>query len=396
MVQVLTVQCKLGVTHKQAEKLDAVLSNFAKCCEFVNNETPKKLTNQIAVQSLIYLEAREYSGLSSQLTILAIRRVCSNRKTAKQKNRPVQKFSPTSANYDARTFTFREDKWMVSLTMMKGREKFPLLIGNYQKHLLSGQTPASAALVKRQNGDYYLQIQIKSSPPKVEPKNKCLGVDLGRRDIAVTSDGESFSGQKITEVRDRFHRTRKNLQEKASRGTRSSRRRCRQILKRLSGRERRFQHWLNHTISYRLVSKAKNNSQFISLEDLAGIRERTNSQPRNKTERRRSNSWAFYQLRQFLEYKCIKKGVGLVLVNPAYTSQTCHNCLHIHPVPGKSYRNNKKFTCGHCGWTGDADWNGAKNIELLGRSVNTPGGSSYLRCYLSYDNSGLLKARVSA
>lgn len=117
-----------------------------------------------------------------------------------------------------------------------------------------------------------------------------------------------------------------------------------------------------------------------------------------------ANNWSFYQLRQFLEYKCIKEGVDLVLVNPRYTSQTCHKCLHIHPVAGKSYRNGKKFSCGNCGWTGDADFNGSKNIELLGVSVNHPGGkrgaqvspTSYLRCDLSYDSSGLLKAHRSA
>jgi IS605 OrfB family transposase len=145
-----------------------------------------------------------------------------------------------------------------------------------------------------------------------------------------------------------------------------------------------------------LVQYAKANNQFISLEDLTGIRERTNKKPRSKTERRKSNSWAFYQLRQFLGYKSIKEGVGLVFVNPAYTSQTCHQCLHIHPIKGKSYRNGKNFSCGNCGWRGDADLNGAKNIEQLGRSVNTPGGSSYLRCDLSYDSSGLLKAANSA
>ena len=67
----------------------------------------------------------------------------------------------------------------------------------------------------------------------------------------------------------------------------------------------------------------------IAIEDLTGIRERTNQKPRNKTERRRSNSWSFYQLRQFLEYKGIKDGVLVIPVNPAYTSQTCHKCLNI-------------------------------------------------------------------
>jgi putative transposase len=95
----------------------------------------------------------------------------------------------------------------------------------------------------------------------------------------------------------------------------------------------------------------------IALEDLTGIRERVNPQPGSKPERRRSNSWAFYQLRSFISYKALKAGIKVVLVNPRYTSQTCHRCLHIHPDPEQSYRNGKKFKCGHCGWEGDADFN---------------------------------------
>ncbi|MFP4008194.1 MAG: hypothetical protein ACLFV6_09360 [Spirulinaceae cyanobacterium] len=124
MPQILTVSCKLEALSQQAEKLDAVLFAFAKCCEFVNAQTPEKLTNQIAVQSLIYKEAKAHSGLSAQMIIHAIRRVGANHKTAKQKGRPVKGFTPTSATYDSRTFTFRESDWMVSLTMLKGREKF--------------------------------------------------------------------------------------------------------------------------------------------------------------------------------------------------------------------------------------------------------------------------------
>lgn len=381
MPQVLTVSCKLEVTPSQVEKLDAVLRAFASCCEYVNNSTDPKLTNQISVQSLIYKEARDYSGLSAQMTIHAIRRVCANRKTAKQKDRPVQGFAPTSATYDARTFTFREKDWTVSLTMIKGREKFPMHIGNYQRYLLTGRNPKSAVLVQRKDGTYYLQIQLESEPPSPEETDKVLGIDLGRTDIAVTSDGDRFSGRQITQVRDRYSRVRASLQQKASKGTRSSRRRCRQLLQRLSGRERRFQAQVNHTLSYRLIQNALITSQSIALEDLTGIRERTNQQPRPHTERRRSNSWAFFQLRQFLTYKAVKFGVKLVFVDPRYTSQTCHKCLHIHPVRGESYRSGKKFRCGHCGWVGDADENGAKNISALGRLLDQPGGSG-LACSL--------------
>jgi IS605 OrfB family transposase len=385
MPQVLTVSCKLEVSPHQVEKLDAVLHAFARCCEYVNQNTAEKLTNQIAVQSLIYQEAREYSGLSAQMTIHAIRRVCANRKTAKQqsaalscqrkRDRAVKGFAPTSATYDSRTFTFTQKGWTVSLTMLKGREKFPLHIGNYQHHLLTGRNPKSAVLVKRKDGTYYLQIQLESEPPQPEKTGKVLGIDLGRTDIVVTSEGEKFSGQQITQVRDKYARVRASLQQKASKGTRSTRRRARQILQRLSGCERRFQTQVNHTVSYRLIQQALATNQSIALEDLTGIRERTNQQPRSKIERRRSNSWAFYQLRQFLTYKAVKFGVNLVFVAPRYTSQTCHKCLHIHPIRGESYRSGKKFRCGHCGWCGDADENGANNIAAIGHFLGVPGGS---------------------
>ena len=211
----------------------------------------------------------------------------------------------------------------------------------------------------------------------------------------VTSEGEKTSGKEITQVRDKYTRVTASVEKKASNGTRSSRRRCRQLLKRLGGREQKFQTLVNHTISYRHVQYAKATGQAIALEDLTGIRERTNELPRSKTERRRSNSWAFYQLRQFITYKAVKFGVNPILVDPRYTSQTCDRCWHIHPNRGESYRNGKSFRCGHCGWHGDADLNGAKNIAAIGHLLAVPGGSG-LACSLSDRVLGLLKSPRSA
>jgi putative transposase len=377
MKQVLTVSCKLEVSPEQSIKIDGTLQAFAAACEYVNQTVAPTLTNELAMQSLVYHEVRARFGLSAQLAIHAIRRVSGNRKTSKKDGKPVNSFAPTSATYDARTFSFREKDWTVSLTTIDGRERFVLAIGNYQLGLLKGQKPKTATLCKRKDGSYYLNIQLESEPPEPEKTTKVLGCDLGRTDIVVTSEGDKFSGKEITKVRNHYANLRANIQEKASRGTRSSRRRCRELLKRLSGKERRFQELVNHTISHRLVTKAKANNQAIALEDLTGIRERTNQMPRSKKERRLSNSWAFYQLRQFLTYKAIKHGVRLLIIDPRYTSQTCHKCSHINPVRGESYRSGKSFACGHCGWRGDADLNGSKNIATLGVLVNVPEGSGW-------------------
>src|SRR5205814_141921 len=79
----------------------------------------------------------------------------------------------------------------------------------------------------------------------------------------------------------------------------------------------------------RLVEDAQARGLGLALEDLSGIRQRTNSQPRTRKERGRANSWAFAQLRLFIAYKARAAGVPLVIVPAAYTSQTCHVCLHL-------------------------------------------------------------------
>ena len=398
MKQVTTVACKLQVTKNISSEIDELLVVFAAACEWVNANTPKDLTNKTKMQKLVYNQVREQFGLSSNLAIQALRRVCSNRKTARQKNRNIRKFSPTSATYDARIFSFRESDWSISIKLLKSRAKIPLHIGNYQRGILKGQDPKSATLVKRRNGDYYIHINLEHDVPEPYEAKEVLGLDLGRVDICHTSEGDKWDGKNLKAKRNHYAWLRLILQKKASLGTRSSRRRCRQLLQRLSGKEKRFRAALNHVISRRLVDQAATNGQAIAIEDLTGIRERTNQEPRSKTERRHSNNWSFYMLRQFLTYKCVLKSVPLILVNPAYTSVSCHKCLHIGNRNGKSFRCVNPECLNKC----DSDRNGAENIAALGRSINTPRGSGlacklssgvreYIQLNLFNDNLGLLK-----
>ncbi|MEI1374206.1 transposase [Nostoc sp. UHCC 0926] len=386
MEQVLTLVCKLKPTSDQVVKIEATLKAFADACNYANQQVKAQITSKTTIQNMVYQDLRSKFLLSANLAVRACARVGANRKTAKQQGKPVKSFKPTSADYDARIFAFREKDWTASLNLLSIREHIKMDIGNYQLGKLKGKKPTSAQLCKHRDGSYYIHIQIKEEVPSPLKPTNVIGVDFGRKDIAVTSNGDKWDGKQINEVRDRYTKTRASLQQKATKGTRSTRRRARQILQRLSGRERRFQQWLNHQISVAIIRQAKSCKAIVAIENLTGIRERINKQPRNKVERRRSNSWSFYQLRSFLEYKGIKEGVEVIAVPPAYTSQTCHQCLHI------GLRSDKRFKCGNCGWHGDADLNGAKMISLLGESVSFPGGSGYLCCNLSTDSSGLLQS----
>jgi putative transposase len=378
--QILTIACQLNPTAEQIVKLDQVLQGFAEACRYINSTICPSITNKNRIQKEVYRAVRQQFGLTANLAVRACARVAANRKVGK-----VKEFRATSVDYDARLFDYRAKEQCVSLSTLDGRKRISLVVGNHQIEKLKGKKPTSATLCKRKDGKFYIHIQVKEEVPEPQTGHGVLGVDLGRTDIAHTTEGGNWHGQQLTKVRDHYSKLRAVLQQKASKGTRSSRRRCREVVKRLSGRERRFQAWVNHRISTRIVETAKSLSACIAIEDLTGIRERTNQQPRNKTERRRSNSWAFYQLRQFLEYKAIRAGVRVWVIPPAYTSQTCHKCLHIHPDLAQSYRNGKQFKCGHCGWKGDADFNGANVIALLGAVVNQPRGSG-LSCSLAEHN----------
>jgi IS605 OrfB family transposase len=325
------------------------------------------------MQEMIYHDVRDRFGLSANLAIQAIRRVCANRKAAHTNKTQVVEFDPTSIQYDQRIFSLREVDWTVSLTLLNSRERFALDMGDYQREKLTGNVSKAAQLCLHRDGSYAIRIQIKVPVEPAAPTDKAIGVDLGRTDIAFTSRGKSWSGEQIRRIRDRYSRLRAGLQRKATKGTRSTRRRCRQLLKRLSGREKRFQRITNHEISKDIVETATGEGAMIVLEDLTGIRERTNGHPRRKTERRRSNSWAFDQLRMFLAYKANLASVPVVLHDPRYTSQMCSSCLHL------GQRSGKRFACSNCGHSDDADHNAAKNLEILGLSVTQARGP-WLSC----------------
>jgi IS605 OrfB family transposase len=346
--------------------IETTLKAFADGCNYANQTVKPTVTNKARIQSEVYEDIRGKFELSANLAVRVCARVGAARKSAKQHKKPVRAFKPTSVDYDARIFAFREKDSTVSLTLVGGREHIKVVLANYQIGKLKGRKPTAAVLTKRKNGGYYINIQLSDEAPDPLKTTNVIGVDFGRRDIAHTSNGDKWDGQHITQVRDRFSRVRASLQSKGTKG-------ARRVLKRLSGREQKFQRWVNHNISRRIIDQAKAQNAAIAIEDLTGIRERTNKQPRNKTERRRSNSWAFYQLRSFLEYKGLQSGVPIVKVNPAYTSQTCHKCLNI------GLRSGKAFKCGNCGWHGDADFNGSLMIQILGQHVSLP-ESSDLSC----------------
>jgi len=201
-----------------------------------------------------------------------------------------------------------------------------------------------------QGGKLLLYQTIEVEETSIFQPTDWLGVDLGIVNLAVDSDGKVYSGKQTNGLRRRHKRLRAKLQSK---GTRSAKR----LLQKRSGKERRFAANVNHIISKGIVTEAHGSGRGIALENLKGIRSRIKA---TRAQRGRLHSWGFAQLRSFIEYKARLKGVAVVTINPAYTSQTCPNCGLIDK---RNRKTRNDFQCVGCGFAGPADAIAAENIR---------------------------------
>lgn len=130
----------------------------------------------------------------------------------------------------------------------------------------------------------------------------------------------------------------------------------RRLLSKLRKNHARRSQYQNHVVSKTIVEYAKTHSRAIALEKLSKVTAK-GSKIRSYSER---NQWAFAQLATFIQYKARLAGVTVVEVDPAYTSQTCSRCSHIHKP------NTKLFSCPACGHKDHRDSNAAFNIGRRG------------------------------
>lgn len=354
----LTLQIKLLPDNKQANTLKDTLKECNTACNEISKRCfEKKIFGQYKIHHEVYYSVKSSFNLSSQMVVRCISKVADSYKLDKKIQRTFKPFG--SIAYDSRVLTYKQNE--VSIWTTNGRLKIPFVCHN-QKYIPYIKGEADLVFKK---GKFYLFQAIEVPEEDVKDIESFIGCDFGQTDICTLSDGTNFNSEQLKKIRKKYSKVRASVQSKGTKGSKK-------LLKRLSGRERRFVTISNHTISKQIVAKAKEENKGIAIENLSKIR--FTAKPKSKAQKTELNRWSFYQLRQFLTYKALLNGVNLAVIPPAYTSQTCSVCLHI----GK--RVAKKFTCENCGNTSDADHNAAKNISAWGCVVNQPERESMLYC----------------
>lgn len=345
--------------------IENTISNYISALNFVSEEAFKidtKFKNPIKLQKLYYYDVREKFNLPSQMACSIFREVAGQYKkeNKKNKNKPICFCNKHMKIVFNRDFSFKDS--ILSLSTINGRKKFNINICEYYKELLSKSIKFCDSSININKHKIYFNLTIEVPDKELKTFGNTMGIDLGLSKLATAyiNNGKTLviNGGKIKDKKNKYLKLRKQLQHK---GTRSAKRK----LKSISGRENRFMRDVNFCAVKKLLEFAEqNNVSHIGLEDLSGIR---NTKLR-KEQRRELNSWSFYQFRTILEYKAKLKGINTIIVNPAYTSQTCNKCGYTDKSNRKTQ---KQFLCKSCGHIHNADINASQNIEFLTRYLRS-------------------------
>ncbi len=346
---VKAVRVKLRTNPITTEALADTMTRFNAACNALSQQAWDMQTfRAFDLHKIAYHAIRAEFGLPSQLTVRAIAKVADTYKTDRSQRHA---FGPRGAVvFDARCFKMKGVS-SAELTTTQGRHSFSLAHGGKQREQLSQGVTGEADLLFV-DGNYYLSIAVKfPDPPKADTSGGALGVDMGIVELATDSAGQSYSGDTVKSVRRRDRTHRRHVQKKK---TRSAYKRLQKIGRRVS----RFTKDVNHCISKSLVQKASLAKKALALEDLTGIRERSNGF--NREMRWQMGNWAFADLAAKIAYKAAEVGIPVVFVDPRNTSRTCSECGHCDKANRKSQA---RFECLSCGFSMNADKNAARNIE---------------------------------
>ncbi len=234
------------------------------------------------------------------------------------------------------------------------------------------------ATISQLAGQWYIsfQVEIETAEPN-HTSTTIVGLDAGVAKLATLSDGTVFepvnSFQKNQKKLARLQRQ-LSRRVKFSNNWQKQKRKIQCLHSRIANIRRDYLHKVTTSIS--------KNHAMIVIEDLkvsnmsksaAGTVSQPGRNVRAKSGLNRSildQGW--YEMRRQLEYKQLWRGGQVLAVPPAYTSQRCACCGH---TAKENRLTQSKFVCRACGYTANADVNGARNILAAGHAVLACGGT---------------------
>ena len=217
----------------------------------------------------------------------------------------------------------------------------------FESHRLEGVKWKQGCFAQDAVGDWWLCLPVEYTvEPTVAPQ-EAVGIDLGLKDIAVTSDGERLEGG-------RFYR---GLEEKIAQAQRRGHRRQAKRLHRRAARRRAD---ALHKFSRRIV----NRYQYIVIGDVSSLKLAKTRMAKSVLDA----GWGL--LRRFLHYKGEHAGRTVKVVSEKDTTRACSFCRSLTGPTGQDMLGVRQWACPVCGTEHDRDQNSAQNMLFVG--LRTP------------------------
>ena len=394
MIVVLTEQIKLTFTSEQDQiqadhAFSEVTRRYADACTYVSEYYFRDgcVDSFQSLHHLLYKDVRFMFGLKSQMSISVFKTVLARYKTVEEqvKQQTVSYSDENGTNYlfrksldwlqypirfrrpqadlvRGRDWGFLSGMAKVSVNTLSGRVKCMYECRKDSRLFDPSWKHGGAKLVFHESDkNWYLHISVNKVFPGTD-RSKIRAIDGHDRGLInlTTSCKENGaivyqSGQYVSEVKERYAKTRASLQSKGTKG-------AKRVLKRISGRENRMMQDKDHCISKTLVAGSKEHTLHV-FENLSGI-SFENLESRDASGRYALRSWTFYSLEQKAAYKAaIRKGM-ILRVDPKFTSQRCPACGTIDKTARDRLRH--KYTCKQCGSTYGDDEVASINLRQLG------------------------------
>lgn len=253
------------------------------------------------------------------------------------------------------------------------RVKLPSALG-WTKFRQSQGIPGKIknATISQFAGKWYIsfQVEIETAEPK-HISTTIVGLDAGITKLATLSDGTIYPPVNSFKTR---QRKLAKLQQQLSRKVKFSANWQKQ--KRKIQRLHTYIANIRKDYLHKITTEISKNHAMIVIEDLKvsnmsksakGTAEQHGRNVRAKSGLNRSildQGW--YEMRRQLEYKQRWRGGQVLAIPPAYTSQRCACCGH---TAKENRLSQSQFECPACGYTANADINGARNILAAGHAV---------------------------
>ncbi len=205
------------------------------------------------------------------------------------------------------------------------------------------------ASIKKEFDGWYVCITFEEETKHLSPNTSFIGIDLGIKDLAITSKGVVFNNPKtLIKWSDKLTECQRMLSRKIK-GS-NNRKKVKNRLKRLHAKVSRIRRDYLHKVSSQMVS----DNQVIVCEKLS-----TKNMMQNHKLAKSISDASWSMLTSMIEYKAKWMGRTFIQVAPNYTSQDCNACGFRNKELTLSVR---EWICPDCKTSHDRDVNAAKNI----------------------------------